>query len=56
MSVEIEVSYGELVDKVTILEIKFERIKDAAKLQNIQRELADASLDQQRRRHRSSRG
>lgn len=40
MSVEIEVSYGELVDKVTILEIKFERIKDAAKLQNIQRELA----------------
>lgn len=40
MSVEIEVSYGELVDKITILEIKFERITDAAKLQNIQHELA----------------
>ncbi len=40
MSVEIEVSHGELVDKITILEIKFERITDAAKLQNIQNELA----------------
>ena len=30
---------GELVDKITILEIKAERITDAAKLQNVTREL-----------------
>ena len=40
MSVQIDVSYGELIDKITILEIKFERIPQAEKLQNIQRELA----------------
>lgn len=40
MSVQVNVSYGELVDKITILEIKFERITDATKLKNIQRELA----------------
>jgi hypothetical protein len=33
------VSFGELVDKITILEIKAERIADAAKRANVQREL-----------------
>jgi hypothetical protein len=33
------VSYGELVDKVTILEIKSERIADSAKLANVRNEL-----------------
>jgi hypothetical protein len=33
------VSFGELIDKITILEIKAERIRDAAKLVNIRREL-----------------
>jgi hypothetical protein len=38
--IEVPVSAGELVDKVTILEIKSERIADPAKLANIRRELA----------------
>lgn len=38
--VEVPVPAGELVDKVTILEIKSERIADAAKLANVRRELA----------------
>ena len=33
------VSFGELIDKITILEIKAERIGDAAKLANVRREL-----------------
>ena len=33
------VSLGELIDKITILEIKSERIPDVAKLKNIKREL-----------------
>jgi hypothetical protein len=33
------VSYGELIDKVTILEIKSERMTDAAKLANVRDEL-----------------
>ena len=33
------VSYGELIDKMTILEIKSERISDAAKLINVRHEL-----------------
>ncbi|MFK7822428.1 MAG: tetratricopeptide repeat protein, partial [Planctomycetaceae bacterium] len=37
--VRIEVSVGELLDKITILEIKSERIGDEAKLRNIRREL-----------------
>lgn len=36
---QVPVSVGELVDKITILEIKSERIKDADKLNNIKREL-----------------
>ena len=35
----IEVSPGELIDKLTILEIKAERIGDAEKLSNVKREL-----------------
>lgn len=35
----IPVSWGELIDKITILEIKAERIKDPAKLHNVLREL-----------------
>jgi hypothetical protein len=33
------VSYGELIDKITILEIKSERMADAAKLANVRDEL-----------------
>lgn len=40
MSVQIEVSYGELCDKITILEIKSERIADPAKRANVARELS----------------
>lgn len=40
MSVLTPVSWGELIDKFTILAIKSERIEDPAKLANIQRELA----------------
>ncbi len=39
MSIKIELSVGELLDKVTILQIKAERINDAAKLENINKEL-----------------
>lgn len=35
----IPVSWGELVDKVTILEIKAERISDATKLKHVRQEL-----------------
>ena len=33
------VSFGELIDKITILEIKSERIRDAAKVANVRTEL-----------------
>ncbi len=39
VSIKIEISVGELLDKITILEIKTERIKDAKKLININKEL-----------------
>lgn len=39
ISVMTEVQIGELIDKITILQIKKERIKDAAKLKNIDAEL-----------------
>ena len=39
MSIKIDVSFGELLDKITILEIKFARIKDEKKIINIEREL-----------------
>ena len=35
----VPISAGELIDKITILEIKSERIRDAAKLANIRNEL-----------------
>ena len=35
------VSYGELIDKITILEIKRERIADGAARENVARELAE---------------
>jgi hypothetical protein len=35
-----QISVGELLDKITILQIKSEKIKDSAKLGNINRELA----------------
>ena len=40
MALKVEVSVGELLDKMTILEIKSERIKDQKKLANVNRELA----------------
>jgi uncharacterized coiled-coil DUF342 family protein len=38
-AVTIEISPGELIDKITILEIKSERMTDAAKLINVRTEL-----------------
>lgn len=37
-NISVEVAPGELIDKITILEIKLERIEDAGKLENIKRE------------------
>ena len=39
-----EISAGELLDKITILEIKKEKIKDKEKLDDINKELASLSL------------
>jgi hypothetical protein len=39
MIVEIPCSVGEIIDKITILEIKFDKITDKEKLHNIQNEL-----------------
>jgi hypothetical protein len=41
---KIEVSNGEIIDKLTILQIKLERIKDETKLVNIKREFEELSL------------
>jgi len=38
-SVSVEISYGELIDKITILEIKSERMQNRSKLHNVQTEL-----------------
>ena len=35
---KVEVSNGEIIDKLTILQIKLERIKDEAKLKNLKKE------------------
>lgn len=40
MSLLVPTSPGEFLDKLTILEIKAARIRDAAKLENVRRELA----------------
>ena len=37
--IQTPVSYGELIDKITILEIKSRRIADEAKLANVRNEL-----------------
>ena len=39
-SIRVEIAPGELIDKITILEIKSERIADAEKLRNVRTELA----------------
>jgi len=39
MTIKVEISFGEFLDKITILEIKSERISDAVKLENVNREL-----------------
>ena len=39
MTIQATISFGEFLDKLTILEIKSERIKDSQKLQNIKNEL-----------------
>ena len=39
MTIKVEASFGEFLDKITILEIKRERISDPAKLENVNREL-----------------
>ena len=41
MAVTIPVSWGELFDKITILQIKAERITDAGKKKNVDTELAE---------------
>lgn len=38
MKLMVEIAPGELIDKITILEIKLQRIKDEAKLANVRRE------------------
>ncbi|MFB9069129.1 DUF6165 family protein [Pseudofulvimonas gallinarii] len=38
--VHVPVSFGELIDKITILQIKSERMSDPAKLANVRTELA----------------
>jgi hypothetical protein len=37
--IQVPVSHGELIDKITILQIKSERISDAAKVANVRTEL-----------------
>ena len=39
MTIQATISYGEFLDKLTILEIKNKRITDKSKLENIQNEL-----------------
>ncbi|MCS5564072.1 MAG: DUF6165 family protein [Oleiphilaceae bacterium] len=41
--IKVPVSFGEVLDKITILEIKSERIKDEAKLKNVRLELEELS-------------
>lgn len=38
MTIKVEVGEGELIDKITILEVKLARISDPAKLRNVQHE------------------
>jgi len=40
MTIKVEVSFGEYLDKLTILQIKSERVHDEGKLKNIRHELS----------------
>jgi len=40
MTIKVELAYGELLDKMTILQIKSERITDESKLSNVNKELS----------------
>ena len=44
-SVRVEISPGEMIDKITILEIKAERMTDAEKLANVRTELDSLTAD-----------
>jgi hypothetical protein len=48
MSVLVPVSWGEIIDKITILEIKAERLTDAAKLANVTKELDELAAVRER--------
>ena len=39
MAVMVPVSWGEVIDKITVLEIKSEKLTDEVKLQNVRKEL-----------------
>ena len=41
--IRVPVSFGEVLDKITILEIKSERIADPEKVMNVRRELSELS-------------
>ena len=43
-SVRVEIAVGELIDKITILEIKQARITDSAKMRNVQTELKSLTM------------
>jgi tetratricopeptide (TPR) repeat protein len=47
-AIVVEIAPGELLDKITILHIKSERIRDATKLQNVRRELEMLEAARQR--------
>ena len=38
MTINVELFYGEMLDEITILQIKSERISDAAKVANVNKE------------------
>ena len=40
MNIQVEISIGEFLDKLTILQIKSQRIADGVKLNNVQKELS----------------
>jgi len=48
MAVLVPVSWGEVIDKITILEIKAERLTDAAKLANVNKELSELAAVRER--------
>ena len=48
MAVLVPVSWGEVIDKITILEIKAERLDDDAKRANVRRELEELTTVRER--------